>query len=51
MFVPFGAMRAAASPDDGWGKRITIPLDRVLKTGTIIRGVYAYVCMRVHVKI
>lgn len=31
-------MRAAASADDSWGKRLTIPLDRALKKGAIIRG-------------
>jgi NADH dehydrogenase FAD-containing subunit len=38
LFIPFGAMRAGASADAAWAKRVTVPLDRALKRGRIIRG-------------
>ncbi len=38
LFVPFGAMRAATSADESWSKRLTVPLDRALKSGVILRG-------------
>ena len=37
-WIAFGALRASASSDAAWGKRMTVPLNRVLKTGSVVRG-------------
>lgn len=37
-WISFAAFRASASPDSSWSKRMTVPLDRILKRGKVVRG-------------
>ena len=37
-WIAFAAFRASTSTDDTWAKRMTVPLDRVLKSGKVVRG-------------
>jgi len=38
-WIPFSAFRASVASDgDAWAKRMTVPLDRILKRGKFVRG-------------